>query len=255
MTERLTSWTRTLNEEDAERLLDAASPGLSLDAWTDAAHQLLPQPGRDRRTELVRLVREQLLDLADDHIADSAFLRLFHDGSPGRRAALLHGRRLLDNPWIERALADLVYPALAAADEPLAPRDADLVPDPAWDTFVAAHVRPGTGPEATRKTRSEVMRNLARLGVLDVTGNTTREARARHGQPDGVAFSWLLAHELVRSSRAEADLRWAVHHARAPRLYATTAAYAQRCIDEGVAAGLLRRGFLAGQPRLHPGAL
>ena len=255
MTDRLTSWTRTLNEEEAGLLLDEAQPGQPVADWVERAHDLLPQGSRPRRRELIRLVRDQLLDVVDDHVADSVFLRLFHEGSPGRRAALLHGRRLLDNAWIERALTDVVYPQLAEAEEALAPRDADLVPDGRWDAFLDAHLKSGTGLESVRKTRSEVMRNLARLGVIEIRGNTAREAHVRRGQPDGVALAWLLAFELQRANRTEADVRWAVHQSRATRLFATTDAWAERGIDEGARAGLLTRGFLAGQPRLHVGAL
>ena len=87
MTDRLISWTRTLNEEEAAFLLDEARPGESVAAWAERAHATLPQGSRDRRTELIRLVRDQLLDKDDAGlIADSAYLPLSHADHPKQTA-------------------------------------------------------------------------------------------------------------------------------------------------------------------------
>ena len=58
----LPTWTRTLNEDDARELLDAATPGLPVADWRELSHRILPQASRARRQELVRLVEQHLLD-------------------------------------------------------------------------------------------------------------------------------------------------------------------------------------------------
>lgn len=253
MTERLKSWTRTLNEEDALLLLELALVEPRLEAWQEDAHDKLPQASRARRRETIRIVERELLDLEDGQIRPSAYLRLFNEGRPGRRHDLLYGRLLFPNPWIRAALAELVLPQLSQTEEPLAPRDSDLIPADAWDDLLERHLKDGTGAESVKKTRSTVQRNLASLNVLTVSGTTTRETRVRRAEPDALAFGWLLAHELVVQGRSEASLAWALSESAASRMFATPRTYAERCVDAGIAAGLLRRGFLAGSARIHPG--
>lgn len=254
MTELLGSWTRTLNEEDAITLLLDTVPGESLSGWQARAHADLPQANRARRNDTIRIVRESLLDLRDDTILRSTWLRLFHEGNPHRRRNLLYGRLHARRPWIVRAVDQLVLPHLSRADEPLAPHDADLVTPDEWAAFFAANLDPRTPSEATKKTRSIVPRNLANLGALSISASTTRETRVRHTEPDPSAFGWLLWHELTTEGRTEAPESWAVTDSLAARLFATRRAYAERCVENAVASGLLTRGYLAGMSRLHPSA-
>ena len=87
-----TSWTRTLNVEDALTLLDSAHAGTSVEDWAERGDRLLPQASPSRRRELIRIVREELLDSRDGVIVSTAWLRLFQEGSPHRRLGLLFGR-------------------------------------------------------------------------------------------------------------------------------------------------------------------
>lgn len=255
MTERMKSWTRTLNEEDALLLLELALAEPQLEAWQEQAHEKLPQASRARRRETIRIVERELLDIEGGRIRRTTYLRLFDEGRPGRRHDLLYGRLLFPNPWIRVALAELVLPQLAQTDEPLAPRDADLIPADSWDALLEGHLKSGTGAESVKKTRSTLQRNLANLGLLAVNGATTRETRVRRAEPDELAFGWLLAHELVTQGRSEASLGWALSESAASRMFATPKSYAERCVDSAIAAGLLRRGFLAGSARIHPGEI
>ena len=66
------TWTRTLNEEDALVLVDAAHAGTSVDDWAELADRLLPQASPARRRELIRIVRDELLDSRDGLVVDSA---------------------------------------------------------------------------------------------------------------------------------------------------------------------------------------
>ena len=266
MSDRLGTWTRTLNEEDAIALLVETRPGQTLAAWAEQGHQSLPQAGRARRLETLRMVRASLLDLELDgaRIAGSTWLRLFQDGSPARRLNLLYGRFHARREWIHRAVNELILPQLAGADQPLAPRDADRITDEAWADFFERNLVENPPPAGAKKTRSLVRSSLADLGVLVLgrsddeapqprrPASAPREARALHAEPDPLAFGWLIAHELRTDKRPEAPLSWAVTASIAARLFATRRIYAEHCVEVAVGAGLLVRGYLAGMPRLHP---
>lgn len=251
-TDALTSWTRTLNEDDALTLLDAAHPGSSVEAWAELGDLILPQASPARRRELIRIVRDELLDSRDGVIVDSAWLRLFQGGSPHRRLGLLYGRLWRNRPLVLRALEALVHPALAVAERPLAPRDADVISAQDWDRFLRETLRPDVPHEAFVKTRSTLQGALRDVGVLEISGGRARTLRVRHGRPDPLAFAWVLARELL--DRGELAEAWAGRRAFAARLFAPKPDYAAICIDAGVNAGLLRRGHLMGLSQIELGA-
>jgi hypothetical protein len=204
LTDRLGSWTRTLNEEDAIALLLATTPGQQIDAWEAHAHDTLPQANRARRNETIRMVRDALLDLDEGRIRPSTWLRLFREGSPRARANLLYGRLHARRPWILRAVDQLILPHLARSAEPLAPHDADVVTADEWTAFFAENLDERTPSEAAKKTRWIVQYNLGNLGILTISASRNREARVRHAEPDPIAFGWLLWHELTTTGRTEA---------------------------------------------------
>ena len=254
---RLGSWTRTMNEAEGMQLLDLAEDGLRVADWAAIAHDELPFPKADRRNDHIRLVRRTLLDLdadeadPDARIVASPYLLAFQSGNGRRRRDLLWGRFALDRPWCLRAMQALVLPALAEADEPLAARDADLVPAPAWDAFVDQNVLP-TGDVARRKTVTEIHRLLDRLGSLQkVGGNTHYETRARHARPDPLAFAHLVVLQMRRDARTEAPETWFLHQSEPALLFAVSEAESRRAIELGVEHGLFARSTLAGVPRLR----
>ena len=255
----LTSWTRTLNEDDALLLLEAAQPGERLDDWVERAHALLPQPSRPRRTETIRMVRRSLLDLtsdaADPCVADTRYLQLIRQGAARLRLDLLYGRYLFENAWIDRALTELIHPALANSEEPLAPDDVAVISDEAWAGFVARHLKPGTGRSSITKTRSHLVTNLTRLGVLRVESVPGQETRAQRGEPARLAFGWLVGHEIRTHRLGEIAEHVAAARSQAARLFAPSAAYAEQSLAESIDAGLLRQGHLVGQARIYEGAL
>ena len=248
----LPSWTRTLNEAEALTLLDHARPGMELARWSREGHELLPQASLPRRRELIRIVREDLVDHDGTTILESAYGRLVRTGSPHRRRGLLHGRLLRRRPLVEPALATLIAPALARADAPLAAYDADVIPGRAWDDWLYGVLRPGIPEEAFRKSRTTLQKALADVGVLTITGATARTTRARHAEPDGVAWAWVLAAELASGSPEISDTQ-AVRDSFAARLFGTRPEYGGSCIEAGIGEGLLRRSYLAGAPRLLVG--
>lgn len=250
----LPSWTRTLNEAEALTLLDHARPGMDLARWASDGHDLLPQASLPRRRELIRIVREDLLDHDGSTILDSAYGRLLRGGSPHRRRGLLYGRLLARRPLVAPALAALIAPALARSDVPLASNDADVIPGRDWDEWLYSVLRPGIPDEAFKKTRSTLQAALAEAGVLSIVGSTVRTYRVRHGEPDGVAWAWLLASELASSSLEMSDSQ-AVRDSFAARLFGTRPEYGASCIEAGIGEGVLRRSYLAGSPRVLVGAL
>lgn len=62
VSEALTSWTRTLNVEDALTLVDSAYAGTSVEEWAERSDLTLPQASPARRRELIRIVRDELLE-------------------------------------------------------------------------------------------------------------------------------------------------------------------------------------------------
>jgi hypothetical protein len=244
----LPSWTRTLNEAEALTLLDLARPGLPLDQWAAEGHQRLPQASLPRRRELLRMVRDDLLDHDGQVIQESAYRQLLTAGSPHRRRTLLYGRLLARRPLIAPALDALVAPALARADAPLADADAAVIPAAAWDGWLRGVLRPGIPDEAFQKTRSTLQTALAGAGVIALSGARARVTRAQHAEPDGVGWAWVLAAQLAPGDElSDAE---AIRSSFAARLFGTRPEYAAACIDAGIAEGLLRRSYLAGRPRL-----
>lgn len=185
----LTSWTRTLNEEDALTLLDSAHEGTSVEEWVILGDRLLPQASSARRRELIRIVREELLDSRDGMIVASAWRRLLQDGSPHRRLGLLYGRLWRNRPLVLRALDEVIHPALSRADRPLAPHGADIIDPQDWDRFLRACLHPDVPTEAYAKTRNTLLGALRSVGVLEISGGREREIRVRRGRPDPIAFA------------------------------------------------------------------
>jgi hypothetical protein len=247
----LTSWTRTLNEEDALSLLDSASAGMSVVDWVELGHRLLPQASQVRRRELIHIVQEELLDCRDGVIVQSAFLRLFQEGSPHRRLGLLYGRLWRNRPLVLRALEQVIHPILERTDRPLAPHDSNLLEADDWDLFLRSSLRPDVPGEAYAKTRNTLLGALRVVGVLEISANRERVFRVCHGRPDPIAFAWVLGREL--GERGDASEAWAIRDSFATRLFAPRPDYAAACVDAGVSANLLRRSHLMGQSQLQPG--
>jgi hypothetical protein len=249
--EFLTSWTRTLNEADALALLDSAHEGMSVKDWAICGDRLLPQASSARRRELIRIVREELLDSRDGLIVASAWRRLLQEGSPHRRLGLLYGRLWRGRPLVLRAVEEVIHPALSRADRPLAPHDADIIDPEDWDRFLRACLHPDVPPEAYAKTRNTLLGALRAVGVLEISSGREREIRVRRGRPDPIAFAWVVAREL--RELGDAAESWAIRDSFGARLFAPRADYAAACIDSGVSASLLRRSHLMGHSQLQIG--
>lgn len=244
-------WTRTLNEEDAMNLLDTLTPGESFEAFRRRALADLPQASRARRVETIRLVGERLLDAVDGTVSPSDYLRLFVGAAPPRRAALLWSRFTFTMPLVSDVLKVLLEPALERAERPLAPTDAAVLTQADWDAALHTLLRPGAPPSVVDKTRSTLQSVLSRCGVLVLEGARARTARVRRSEPDALAFSWLVAHELRSGPHFEVSERAAVTTSYAARLFLPTADHAAACLEAGVRDGVLERSYLMGSARFH----
>ena len=245
-------------------LLDLAEPGMALADWRARGESRLPQISRDRRRELMREVERDLLDLSAPgvggpgigpaggpgvYICGGWFLRLFQQEGPHVRQGLFIGRALYGRAGVREVLEALVHPALGRAEEPLAGPEAALIGGEEWEGFFLDRLPEGTGGASRTKTRQTMQRHLALAGVLDL--EPLPSTRAQRARPAPLAFAWLVLHEMERTGRSEARLEWAIRQSFAARLFACEEAYARLCVEAGVRAGLMRAGYLAGQPRLH----
>ncbi|MSP74266.1 MAG: hypothetical protein EXR76_19210 [Myxococcales bacterium] len=232
-------------------LLDSVAPGQSLEAFKTRALADLPQAGRDRRVDLVRLVRERLLDADDGVVSPTDYLRLFVGAPPPRRAALLWGRFTFTMPLVSDVLDTLIRPALDRAERPMAPTDAAVLTQSDWDAALRALLRPGAPASVLDKTRSTLQFVLSRCGVLMIQGTRARTTAVRRSEPDALAFSWLVAHELRSGPHSEVPERAAVTTSYAARLFLPTAAHATACLEAGVRDGVIVRSYLMGSARYH----
>ena len=244
-------WTRTLNEDDAMNLLDSVTPGQTMAAFKAQALADLPQAGRDRRVELVRLVWQHLVDTRDDVALPRDYLRLFVGAPPPRRTALLWGRFTSTVPLVADVLATVIEPTLDRAEQPFAAPDAAVLGQAEWDAALATLLRRGAPRSVIDKTRSTLQLVLSRCGILVVTGTRSRSTTVRRGDPDGLAFAWLIAQELRTGHHSEMPERIATASSYAARLFLPTEDRALACLEAGVRGGVLLRSYLMGSARYH----
>lgn len=249
---RHVGWTRTLNEEDALALLDSTVPGEPLADFEARALAGLPQAGRARRVETIRMVRERLLDHGGGRISDAEYLRLMKSGTSPRRTALLWGRFAFPMPLVHDVLAQVVAPWLAAADDPRAEPDAGRATREDWDAALRRVLNPEVTPSTLDKTRSTLQTLFARCGTVTFDAAPPGRPRTTHvqrGRPDPLAFAWLVGHELRATGRGEITERAAAHESFAARLFLPAPAYAAQCLEAGAQAGVLVASHLMGTPR------
>lgn len=179
------SWTRTLNLDDAHTLLALTRPGDEEVAWVARAHEALAHQSPPRRRELVRMVREELLDWEDGCVAPGLFLTHYAAAGASGQVELLDVQWALTHPLPLVAVAELVEPALACAEPaiPLARVDA-LVEDRLTTRSTAS----------LRKTRTVLVGALEGVGALDTRGTGQhRTLVARRGCPGPEARAYLVA--------------------------------------------------------------
>jgi hypothetical protein len=220
----LKSWTRTVPEHEGLALIDLAEPGMSVDAWRAAADAALPHADASYRQTLTRIVLRMLVDVDGDVLIDTPFRRLVVSGSPRLRHDLFYARYGVAHPWTLLALGQVVLPRLDA-DE-----DGARVGIDEWDAFVLRFVEEGTSEASRRKTRSTVIGALQQLGVVDREGPSHAPTRLRRGDPDPLAFAWVLADQLAGQLLPAVSVEWATTRSDAAWLFALRPDAAERCL-------------------------
>lgn len=247
----LKPWTQVIAPNEALLLLDLAEPGISREEWEEKAKAALPQAIGKRRQEIIRRTRVFLLDLDADRIRTSAFLRLLRGGSPRLRKDLFWARYCFTSPWPRLAASEVVRPAIAEATQPLAAPMAGVITTAAWREFVLRRVLAGTAEPSIKKTVAEIGRAFNGLGCLDMSRPRRGCSTAHPGDPDPLAFAWLLRFQLENEQRREATDDWAATQSVAAILFAVDEAHGRTLVEGAPSTGLFERSFLMGSGRLR----
>jgi hypothetical protein len=229
----VTPWTRTLNLDDAHTLLALAQPGRSGTEWAKDCHAALADDlSMPRRREMVRLLRDRMLDwTADGRIARGPFLAGYAAAPATAQVEILDLAWALSHPLTAIATRKLIAPALKAADHD--------VPLAAIDELVAAEVTSASA-ESRRKTRTVLVGALQNVGTLVGRGTGQhRSMRAARGVPHPLAFAWLIRKELADRRVKQLSVRDAIEHSLAATFTLCGDAHAEECLSKAAAAGVL----------------
>lgn len=183
------SWTRTLNLDDAHTLLAEVEPGMRVDAWTEACHDLLPELSVARRRELIRILRDGFLEVSSDgRVLPGLFIDRYQDAPAAAQIDLVHLQWALSHPLTLVAIERLVAPALDAGEYDIPLDDVEALVE---DLLATSSV------ESRRKTRTVLLGALEGIGVLVTRGTGQHRAlRASRGAPHALAFGYLVLRDL-----------------------------------------------------------
>ncbi len=226
------SWTRTLNLDDAHTLLALAKPGLDAEAWAQRCEPELMSLSQPRRRELVRILRDDYLELDEaGRILDALFLSTYRQAPASAQIDLVHVQWALSHPLSLVAVEKLVEPALGSGDPDI---PLDLV-----ETLVDRHVKTDS-PESKRKTRTVLLGALERVGVLVTRGTGQhRSLRAARARPHPITFGYLLRRDLALRGTPTMMVSEVPDSSLASRLTLCGAAHARACLAWCVARGTL----------------
>ncbi len=227
------SWTRTLNLDDAHDLLAVVDVGMSLEAWTEAAHALLPSLSMARRRELVRMLRDDFLDVDDAGIVrPGLFLSAYQDAPAAPQIDLVHHQWALSHPLSLVAVQRLVAPALLAEELDIPLQDVESLVREVLETPSA---------ESLRKTRTVLLGALEGIGVLTTRGTGQhRSVAAARGRPHPAVFAYLLRRELTETGRAAMPRELARAGSLAATITQCGESWADAATDEALRRGALR---------------
>lgn len=230
------SWTRTLNVEDAHDLLALAQPGRSLVEWSRTCRAGLGHLSAARSSELVRMVRDEFLEVdSDGRIQDGLFLRAYHGASALAQLDLVAVQWALSHPLTCVAAEQLVAPLLDAVPSG---EDAELEVD-AVEALVSAALST-TSAESRRKTRTVLLGALEGLGVVGDRGpGVQRAVRVSRGRPHAAAFGYMLLRELAERGLDAMLAVEAVESSLPLRLTCCGSAWARSCLVWNLERGVL----------------
>ena len=177
------SWTRTLNLDDAHTLLALAQAGTPLLVWHRACHDALSHLSTARCRELIRIVREDFLEVQDHCIQPTLFTRHYETANPVEQVELVHVQWALTHPLTLEAAEHLVHPALEAGSPQIHLEQ--------FTRFVDGRL--GTASRASRtKTRTVLVGALEGVGCLGTQGTGRyRTLWARRGAPTPATVAFL----------------------------------------------------------------
>ena len=242
------AWTlRPSDDADIPTVIALARPGMTLAAWREAAHADLPQARSSQRERVIRTALE-LLDLDGEVLAPSAFLQVFN--APGvsayERRDVLRARRFAVHPWILTISREVLLPALAAAEQPLAERKRVITPEE-LDTFIDRHLDPCSAT-ARAATRRSIVRALRALGTLT---RFLGSLHVNHANPAPIAGAWMLAWQIAAAGGIAMYNRDARTSSDAAAAFAMTPSYVDLCIAAGEHAKILVQSYLMSAGRLY----
>ncbi len=227
------SWTRTLNLDDSHTLLALARPGVTQDQWVDRAHKALPHLSVARRREVIRLLRDGLIEWsADQRVKHGLFLDIYASASASAQVDLLHHAWAMSHPISLVAVEHVVAPRLEGMG--------DLeIPLQEVEALVRRFVETDSD-ESLRKTRTVLLGALEDIGTLVTRGTGQhRGLRAERGTPNPVTFGWLIRRELADRGVDSMMASEVPDTSLAARLTQCGPAHARTCVD-----WLLRDGSL-----------
>lgn len=230
----LRSWTRNVPFPEGVDLILLAEAGMSTSQWRDTADASLPHVDPSYRQTLLRLILRMFLDVEDEHVVETPFLRLLRDGDEQRRHDLFFARYALAHPWCLLAARRLILPRLQREG------DAAEVTLEEWDAFVATYIEASASEASRRKTRSTVIGVLQQLGVLDRSGKSTAPTRLQRAEPVALAFGWVVADQLAAQLVGEATRDWCVTESDAAQLFAIAPEHGEVLLRSAVHNGELR---------------
>jgi hypothetical protein len=244
----LKSWTRNVPYPEGAELVCLAEGGMAVELWREKAEQELSQADPTYRQTLLRLVGRMFLDVVEETIVETPFLRMLKEGDEARRRDLFFARYALAHPWCLLAARRLILPRVARMG------DAAEISLAEWDAFVSRYIEHGASEASRRKTRSTVIGVFQALGVVQRLAKSTAPTILQRAHPDGVAFGWVVADQLASELVGTASRSWCARESDAAALFACSTDHAEACLEVTVAAGELESVDHHGEPGLQPSA-
>jgi hypothetical protein len=226
------SWTRTLNLDDAHTLLAAVEPGMRVDAWSEACHDLLPELSVARRRELIRILRDGFLEVSPEgRVLPGLFLDRYQDAPAAAQIDLVHIQWALSHPVTLVAVDELVAPALDTGEFDIPLDDVEALVE---QQLVTSSV------ESRRKTRTVLLGALEGIGVLVTRGTGQHRAlRASRGAPHPLAWGYLVLRDLQNRNLDAMIASEVTESSLAVRLTQCGSSWAHSCLRWNLDCGVL----------------
>lgn len=237
----LPTWTSALDVEALETALDLAEPGLSRSVWRERAHDNLSSPSERQRNKHIEAAG-RLLDLHDaDEVRATPFLSCFRATSGRERHDLVHGGYLATVPLARHAARELWRPGLREGRERIEQHEIDR--------FLAQSLR-RCAESTFEKTRSTLLTEFRRLGVIHVEDDDRAVAYPKSYQPGREAFVWLLWREGDDRAGDEMTLDWAATESMPAVMFLCERPTAMQHLEWLAETPLVTRSQILGTPRI-----